>query len=162
MAVGLFFFRKPIDNCVYRVYTVYSRYVQSAIYRKRGRLMEIYISNTGSLPIYAQITGQIKEKILNGELASGQALPSIRLLAKELRISVITTKRAYEELEAEGFVYTVPGKGVFVNAPNPELHREETLRRVEELLQQALDTARAGGVSVDEVRATLALLTEGE
>ena len=70
--------------------------------------MEIYISNTGSLPIYAQITGQIKEKILNGELASGQALPSIRLLAKELRISVIITKRAYEELEAEGFVYTVP------------------------------------------------------
>ena len=123
--------------------------------------MEIYISNTGSLPIYAQITGQIKEKILNGELASGQALPSIRLLAKELRISVITTKRAYEELEAEGFVYTVPGKGVFVNAPNPELHREETLRRVEELLQQALDTARTGGVSVDEVRATLAWLTGG-
>ena len=124
--------------------------------------MEIYISNTGSLPIYAQITGQIKEKILSGELASGQALPSIRLLAKELRISVITTKRAYEELEAEGFVYTVPGKGVFVSAPNPELHREETLRKVEELLQQALDTARAGGVTAQEVRATLALLTEGE
>lgn len=124
--------------------------------------MEIYISNTGSLPIYAQITGQIKEKILNGELASGQALPSIRLLAKELRISVITTKRAYEELEAEGFVYTVPGKGVFVSAPNPELHREETLRKVEELLQQALDAARAGGVTAAEVRATLALLTEGE
>ena len=124
--------------------------------------MEIYISNTGSLPIYAQIAGQIKEKILSGELASGQALPSIRLLAKELRISVITTKRAYEELEAEGFVYTVPGKGVFVSAPNPELHREETLHKVEELLQQALDTARAGGVTAQEVRATLALLTEGE
>lgn len=124
--------------------------------------MEIYISNTGGLPIYAQITGQIKEKILNRELTSGQALPSIRLLAKELRISVITTKRAYEELEAEGFVYTVPGKGVFVNAPNPELHREETLRRVEELLQQALDTARAGGIPASEVQATLALLTEGE
>ena len=124
--------------------------------------MEIYISNTGSLPIYAQITGQIKEKILNGELADGQALPSIRLLARELRISVITTKRAYEELEAEGFVYTVPGKGVFVSAPNPELHREETLRKVEELLQQALDVARAGGIPAQEVRATLALLTEGE
>ena len=124
--------------------------------------MEIYLSNAGQEPIYAQITRQIKEQILSGQLHAGDALPSIRLLAKELRISVITTKRAYEELEAEGFVYTVPGKGVFVNAPNPELHREETLRRVEELLQQALDTARTGGVSVDEVRATLALLTEGE
>lgn len=76
--------------------------------------MELYISNSGQEPIYAQITRQIKAKILNGELQQGDALPSIRLLAKELRISVITTKRAYEDLEADGFITTMPGRGSFV------------------------------------------------
>lgn len=124
--------------------------------------MDIIISNSSGQPIYEQICRQIKGAVATGRLKPGEALPSIRALARDLRISVITTKRAYEELETEGFVYTVPGKGVFVSAPNPELHREETLRRIEELLQQALDTARSGGVSVEEVRAALAVLTEGE
>ena len=124
--------------------------------------MEIYISNAGQSPIYAQITSQIKEKILSGELKTGEALPSIRLLAKELRISVITTKRAYEDLEKAGFINTVPGKGCFVAPQNMELHREETLKKMEGYLQQAVDTALAGGISKAEVLATLNLLLEGD
>ncbi|MBQ8647789.1 MAG: GntR family transcriptional regulator [Oscillospiraceae bacterium] len=122
--------------------------------------MEIYISNAGQTPIYAQITAQIREKILTGELQAGDALPSIRLLAKDLRISVITTKRAYEDLEQEGFIHTLPGKGSFVAAQNRELLREQTLKRVEEFLEQAVDAARVGGVTPAEVREMLALLYE--
>ena len=124
--------------------------------------MEFYISNSSGIPIYAQITEQIRAKILTGELQEGDALPSIRALAKELRISVITTKRAYEDLEQTGFINTLPGKGSFVAAQNPELRREEALRRVEEHLTEALEAARSGGISPEEVRETLNLLLEGE
>ena len=120
--------------------------------------MELYISNSGQEPIYAQITRQIKAKILNGELQQGDALPSIRLLAKELRISVITTKRAYEELERDGFLTTIPGKGCFVAPRNLELVREDTLRRVEEHLSRAVDAAKTGGVTLGEMTETLNLL----
>ena len=120
--------------------------------------MDIIISNAGGTPIYDQITRQMKGLILRGELAEGEALPSMRLLAKELRISVITTKRAYEELEREGFITTVPGKGCFVAPQNPELAREETLRRVEEHLSQAVDVAKVGGVSLAELTDTLNIL----
>lgn len=123
--------------------------------------MELYISNTGQEPIYAQITRQIKDKILSGELKEGDALPSIRLLAKELRISVITTKRAYEDLEAAGFIVTMPGKGSFVAPQNPALHREESLKQVENHLQEAVDAARRGGITLAEVSETLQLLWEG-
>ena len=124
--------------------------------------MEIYISNSSGVPIYAQITDQIRSQILTGRLKEGDALPSIRLLAKELRISVITTKRAYEDLEQAGFINTVPGKGSFVAAQNQELHREEALRQVEEHLTHALEAARMGGITGDEVKETLELLLEGE
>ena len=124
--------------------------------------MELYISNAGQEPIYAQITRQIKQQILSGKLKEGDALPSIRLLAKELRISVITTKRAYEDLEQAGFLYTLPGKGSFVAAQNPEIHREEALRQVEQHLQDAIDAARRGGIEPEEVRETLNVLLEGE
>lgn len=123
--------------------------------------MELFISNTGSEPIYAQITRQIKDKILTGELKEGDALPSIRMLAKELRISVITTKRAYEDLEAEGFIHTMPGRGSFVAPQNPELHREECLKQVEGHLQNAMEAARRGGITLAEVTETLQLLWEG-
>ena len=113
--------------------------------------MDIIISNAGGVPIYDQITRQMKGLILRGELEEGEALPSMRLLAKELRISVITTKRAYEELEREGFLTTVPGKGCFVAPQNPELVREDTLRRAE-------DVAKAGGVTLAELTETLNLL----
>ena len=123
--------------------------------------MELYISNAGGEPIYAQITRQIKDKILSGELKEGDALPSIRLLAKELRISVITTKRAYEDLEAARFIVTMPGKGSFVAPQNPALHREESLKQVESHLQEAVDAARRGGITLAEVSETLQLLWEG-
>ena len=120
--------------------------------------MELIIRNAGDVPIYEQITRQIKSHILQGELKEGDALPSMRLLAKDLRISVITTKRAYEELEREGFLTTVPGKGCFVAARDLELVREETLRRVEEHLSQAVDLAKGGGVTLEELEQTLTIL----
>ena len=113
--------------------------------------MQIYLSNSGQEPIYAQITRQIKQQILSGALRPGDALPSIRLLAKELRISVITTKRAYEDLERDGFILTQQGRGSFVAAANWELLREEHRRRMEEHLAAAAASARMGGVSRKEL-----------
>lgn len=120
--------------------------------------MDIIISNSSSSPIYEQITRQIKDHILQGELKAGDALPSMRVLAKELRISLITTKRAYEELERDGFIETVPGKGCFVSEKNTEFLREEQLRQVEGFLQQAADAARRCGLSLDELREMLEIL----
>ena len=120
--------------------------------------MDIIIRNSGGIPIYDQITRQVKGLILRGELREGEALPSMRLLAKELRISVITTKRAFEELERDGFLTTIPGKGCFVAPRNLELVREDTLRRVEEHLSRAVDAAKTGGVTLGEMTETLNLL----
>ena len=124
--------------------------------------MDIIIRNTGQTPIYDQITRQIKAHILSGALREGEALPSMRVLAKDLRISVITTKRAYEELEREGFITTVPGKGCFVAPRDLELVRESALRQVEEHLQRAVDAARSGGITPAEVVQTLSILYEEE
>ena len=124
--------------------------------------MDIIISNAGGVPIYDQITRQVKGLILRGELKEGEALPSMRLLARELRISVITTKRAYEELEREGFITTVPGKGCFVAPQNPELLREAQLRRVEEKLSQAVEEARKGGFPPDTLHELLDILYQGD
>ena len=99
---------------------------------------------------------------MTGALSAGDALPSMRLLAKELRISVITTKRAYEELERDGFLENVPGKGCFVAPQNRELMREAQLRRVEERLSQAVDEARKGGFSLEELQEMLNILYQGE
>lgn len=120
--------------------------------------MDIIIRNTGDAPIYDQITRQVKSLILRGELKEGDSLPSMRLLAKELRISVITTKRAYEELEREGFITTVPGKGCFVAPQDPALAREETRRRVEEHLSRAVDAAKEGGLPLVELTEALTIL----
>ena len=124
--------------------------------------MDIILSNSSGKPIYEQITDQVKAQILSGALAAGDALPSMRLLAKELRISVITTKRAYEELEREGFLDNVPGKGCFVAPQNPELLREAQLRRVEDILTQAVDEARKGGIPLEELQELLNLLYQGD
>lgn len=124
--------------------------------------MNIILSNTSGKPIYEQITDQVKEQIMAGTLTAGDAMPSMRLLARELRISVITTKRAYEELEREGFLDTVPGKGCFVAAQNRELLREAVLRRVEEHLNQAVEEARRGAISLEELHEMLDLLYKGE
>ncbi|WP_312695258.1 GntR family transcriptional regulator [Caproiciproducens sp.] len=124
--------------------------------------MDIIISNSSGRPIYEQITGQIKNNIITGALNAGDALPSMRLLAKELRISVITTKRAYEDLEREGFIETVAGKGSFVAQKNMEFIREEQLRKAETLLQSAVNVAKAGGITLEELSEMLLLLYNGD
>ena len=120
--------------------------------------MHIVISNQSGKPIYEQIAEQVKALIISGELGEGDALPSMRLLAKELRISVITTKRAYEE--REGFLYSVPGKGSFVAGKNTEFLKEEQLRRVEEHLQEAVKAAQLCGMEKQELVETLNVLWE--
>ena len=124
--------------------------------------MDIILSNSSGKPIYEQIADQVREQILSGALSAGDALPSMRVLAKELRISVITTKRAYEDLEQAGFINTVPGKGCFVAPQNPALHHEEALKAVEAHLQKAVEAAELGCVSRGEVFETLTLLYEGD
>ncbi|MCI8367641.1 MAG: GntR family transcriptional regulator [Eggerthellaceae bacterium] len=124
--------------------------------------MDIIISNGSSKPIYEQIAEQIKSAIANGTLSEGEPLPSIRALASDLRISVITTKRAYAELEEAGFIDTVQGKGSFVAGGNLELLREERLRQIEGLLRKAVTEARAAGIFDAELRDTLDVLLDEE
>ena len=123
-------------------------------------LMYIWIDNKGGAPIYDQIYTQIKNQIISGQLGLDEMLPSIRNLAKDLRISVITTKRAYEELEKEGFIYTVAAKGCFVAPKNTELLREEHLKRMEAHLQEAIALAASCGLGEKEVAALLHTLYE--
>lgn len=122
--------------------------------------MNIIISNSSGVPIYKQIVDQIKEMIIKGELAEGDALPSMRYLAMELRISLITTKRAYEELESLGFIESYTGKGSFVKSQNMELIREEHLRALEKHLAQACQEARVCGVGPEEMKELLAIIYE--
>ena len=124
--------------------------------------MDILISNAGDRPIYDQIYTQIRAHILAGALEPGQALPSIRALAKDLRVSVITTKRAYDELEKEGYVNTVPGKGCYVANQSPALVREAYLTRIEEHLSQAVELAAGCGLSLGELEELLGLLWDRE
>lgn len=124
--------------------------------------MEIIISNASGKPIYEQITSQIKNLIISGELRAGEALPSIRLLAKELRISVITTKRAYEELERDGFIETVAGKGSFVAAKDTQLVQEYKLRDIEEHLQKAVELAQESAISIEQLCEIITLLYKGD
>ena len=123
--------------------------------------MHIHISNHDGQPIYEQIQRQIKAHILSGEIMPGDALPSMRLLAKELRISVITTKRAYDELEKDGFIVSYTGKGSFVAEKNTDLIREEHLRKVEEHIQAAIGEARLCQLTMDELTELVQILYEG-
>lgn len=113
--------------------------------------MQLYIDNRSGAPIYDQIYSQIKDAILSGQVTEGEALPSIRALAKDLRISVITTKRAYDELESEGFIYTLPGKGCFVAERSTELLREENLKKIEEHMQEVRRLASACRLTANEL-----------
>lgn len=122
--------------------------------------MEIIIRNTINQPIYEQISTQLKNQIIAGTLKPGEALPSIRALAKDLKISVITTKRAYEELEAQGFLNTIAGKGSFVAEKNLDLIREKRLQELEEHLQAAVELAKTCGISERELQEMLRILVE--
>lgn len=123
--------------------------------------MDIIISNSSGEPIYQQISSQIKAMIMRGELFEGDPLPSMRTLAAELRISVITTKRAYEELERDGYIESYTGKGSFVKKQNSELIREENLRMTEDLLRQACRKARLCGVELEELKEILEIIYGG-
>jgi len=122
--------------------------------------MTILINNKNGQPIYEQIYTQIKTQIISGNLQTDEALPSIRNLAKDLRISVITTKRAYDELEKEGFVYTVPGKGCFVAPKNTQLLREENLKKIEKHMQSIRFLAATCELGEEEIREMLHVIWE--
>lgn len=124
--------------------------------------MVIILSNSSDEPIYQQIVSQIKAQIMNGELAAGDGLPSMRALAGQLRISVITTKRAYEELERDGFIETVAGKGCYVKTQNTDFLREETVRQTEELLEKACEKAHMCGLTLEEMKEILELVYGGD
>ena len=120
--------------------------------------MDIIISNTSGVPIYEQIEEQIKSQIMTGALTAGEALPSMRVLAKELKISIITTKRAYEDLERDGFIESVTGKGSFVKAVNSDIVKENMMFEIQELLDKACDKAVIGKVTRDELKEMIDLL----
>lgn len=122
--------------------------------------MHIIISNHSKEPIYEQITNQVKTSILSGDLQEGEAIPSMRQLAKELKISVITTKRAYEELEKEGFIYSIVGKGSFIAEQNVDMIREKKRHAIEEQLAAVITNSREIGLSLDELQELLTLLYE--
>ncbi len=124
--------------------------------------MEIVISNSSGKPIYEQITDQVKSQIMSGQLKAGDALPSMRALAQSLRISLITTKRAYNDLEAEGFIETVAGKGSFVAAQDPQLLREANLRLAEESIRRAVEVAKRGGINREELTEMVDILYESD
>lgn len=122
--------------------------------------MVVLIDNKSGLPIYDQIYSQIKIQIINGDLKEDEALPSIRNLAKDLRISVITTKRAYDELEKEGFIYTVPSKGCFVAKKNVELLREENLKKIEDHMQKIMELSASCNLTKADIAEMLNLIWE--
>lgn len=128
--------------------------------RAKEMIMDIIISNSSGVPIYEQIEEQIKNQIMTGDLAKGEALPSMRVLAKELKISIITTKRAYEDLEKDGFIYSIMGKGSFVKGINSDIVRENMMFAIQELLETAVDKAIIGKVSYEELQEMLRLLYE--
>ena len=124
--------------------------------------MDIILTNAGGQPIYDQIVSQVKAQILSGKLKEGDALPSLRALAKDLRISVITTKRAYEDLEREGFIVSLTGKGSFVAGANTELIREEHQRRLEDHLREAVSLSHLCGLDLDGLTSILSMLYKEE
>lgn len=124
--------------------------------------MNIFIDNKSGAPIYDQIFNQIKNQIISGALKEDEALPSIRNLAKDLKISVVTTKRAYDELEREGFIYTIAAKGCFVAPKNMELIREANLRKIEELMEEISKLAAGCGLTKKELTEMFEYISEEE
>ncbi|MBS5946057.1 MAG: GntR family transcriptional regulator [Peptoniphilus harei] len=122
--------------------------------------MKIIISNDSGIPIYEQIKNQIKAQIVAGELKADEALPGMRTLASDLKVSVITTKRAYNDLEQEGYIYSMPGKGSFVKKLNEEVVRENALAEIEKYFTDAMTVAKASGIGIDELQEILKTLDE--
>ncbi len=122
--------------------------------------MELFINNHASKPIYEQISDQIKALIMSGELQSGEAIPSIRSMAKSLHISVLTVQKAYDKLQADGFIETTAGKGCFVSAQNQDFYLEEQQKKIEEHFNEAIEIARSSGIKLDKLIGLLTLLYE--
>ncbi|VYU17630.1 GntR family transcriptional regulator [Peptoniphilus gorbachii] len=122
--------------------------------------MKIIISNDSGIPIYEQIKNQIKAQIVAGDLKADEALPGMRTLASDLKVSVITTKRAYNDLEQEGYIYSMPGKGSFVKKLNEEVVRENALAEIEKYFTDAMTVAKASGIGIDELQEILKTLDE--
>lgn len=125
-----------------------------------GKRLEIFINNHASKPIYEQISDQIKALIMSGELQSGEAIPSIRSMAKSLHISVLTVQKAYDKLQADGFIETTAGKGCFVSAQNQDFYLEEQQKKIEEHFNEAIEIARSNGINLDKLIGLLSLLYE--
>ena len=154
------FFIFPLDKRPSCVYSVLNEPVRKIRTIQGGDLIDILISNSSGKPIYEQICQQIKTQIMDGTLTAGEALPSMRALAKELHLSVITVQRAYEDLTRDGFIETVSGKGSFVAAQNQEFIREERLREAEGLLQRAAELGRSHGIPLEKLTGILTLFYE--
>ena len=122
--------------------------------------MKIIISNDSGIPIYEQIKNQIKAQIVAGDLKADEALPGMRTLASDLKVSVITTKRAYNDLEQEGYIYSMPGKGSFVKKLNEEVVRENALSEIEKYFTDAMTVAKAAGIDIEELQEILKTLDE--
>ena len=143
--------------CIYRIYTVMTLNIVG-----KEVIMRIVISNSSGIPIYEQIKEGIKSSILSGELQEGEMLPSIRQLAKELKVSVITTTRAYNDLQYEGFVTNVQGKGCYVLAQDNEMLKEQQLREIEECFEKAIVAAKRAQLSREELKNMLDFILEEE
>ena len=148
----------PIDNRLVAYYTVLADVIQ---YRTEGgEILEIVVSNKTSRPLYEQIATQIKTQIMSGDLKAGEALPSIRALAKSLHISVLTVQKAYDLLQADGFIETTAGKGCYVSVQNQDFYLEEQQKKIEEHFSEAIEIARTSGISLNKLVDLLTLLYE--
>lgn len=144
-----------LQNCVYCVYCIYTE-------SDRGTLMKIILKNNSDFPIYEQIKQQVKQNILKGHVAPGEYLPSMRELAKDLQVSLITTKRAYEDLEKDGFVTTIRGKGTFVKEQDSSILKEKQFFTIENLVKELVNEAQAIETSLEELQDILTFIYEEE
>lgn len=148
----------PIDNRLVAYYTALVDVIQRRT--EGGEILEIVVSNKTSRPLYEQIATQIKTQIMSGDLKAGEALPSIRALAKSLHISVLTVQKAYDLLQTDGFIETTAGKGCYVSVQNQDFYLEEQQKKIEEHFSEAIEIARTSGISLNKLVDLLTLLYE--
>lgn len=147
----------PIDSRICPLYTVLVIAIQF-VTDMRGENLEIVVSNKASQPLYEQIASQIKAAIISGELKAGDAIPSVRSLAKSLHISILTVQKAYATLQEDGFIETTAGKGCYVSAQNQDFYLEEQQKKIEERFAEAIEIARSSGISLNKLTELLALM----
>lgn len=154
---GAIFHHFPIDSRICPLYTVLVIAIQF-VTDMRGENLEIVVSNKASQPLYEKIASQIKAAIISGELKAGDAIPSVRSLAKSLHISILTVQKAYATLQEDGFIETTAGKGCYVSAQNQDFYLEEQQKKIEERFAEAIEIARSSGISLNKLTELLALM----